>query len=123
MINDIIRDRSVRIVAQVAFFPANSAGDDILVFADDERTAPIATFHTLRQQAAKEDDSPYLALSDFIAPQSSGVKDYIGMFACSAGFGVDELVAKYEAEYDDYHSIMIKAIADRLAEATAEAAT
>ena len=121
MIQQVIRDKSLRIVAQVAFFPANAVGDDIQVFADETRSAPLATFHTLRQQAAKEDDSPYLALSDFIAPLNSGVHDYIGMFACSAGFGVDALVAKYEAEYDDFHSIMVKAIADRLAEATAEA--
>ena len=104
----------------VGLFPANSVGDDVEVYADENRKTPILVFHTLRQQMLKEPGDPYLALSDFIAPKESGVKDYLGAFAVTAGIGVDELADSFKKEHDDYQSIMAKALADRLAEAFAE---
>ncbi|XP_035261916.1 methionine synthase [Anguilla anguilla] len=108
----------------VGFWPAQSAGDDIHVYAHDAfpRSAqPVATFYGLRQQAEKESSStdPYLCLSDFVAPADSGVPDYIGLFAVGC-FGAEELSRNFEAQGDDYNSIMVKALADRLAEAFAE---
>jgi 5-methyltetrahydrofolate--homocysteine methyltransferase len=125
MLKDLVASRKLTARAVVGLFPANSVGDDIEVYlpeADNDRQAPHATYHTLRQQAEKEDDSAahYLAMSDFIAPKASGVKDYIGMFA-NGIFGVEELMAQYKAELDDYRMIMVEALADRLAEAVAEA--
>ena len=90
----------------VAFYAANSVGDDIEVYEDDERTTVKQVLHTLRQQEAREEQSEYLAMSDFIAPKGSGVKDYIGLFAVTAGIGMDKLIAKYEADKDDYGKIM-----------------
>lgn len=101
-------------------FPAQSDGDDILVFGDEHRLQPIQHFRTLRQQLKKTASEPNIALADFIAPQSSGVKDYVGAFAVTAGLGLEPLVAEKEADHDDYGSIMLKAVADRLAEAFAE---
>lgn len=105
--------------AVVGIYPANSVGDDIEVYADENRTEPVETFYTLRQQEEREDDA-YLALSDFVAPKGSGVKDYVGAFAVSCGFGSHELCEKYKAEHNDYNVIMTEAIADRFAEAFAE---
>jgi len=122
LLAQIVKDKSLKARGVVSFYPANSVGDDIEIYADDDaRDAAVATFYTLRQQAQKEDaEQPYMALSDFIAPKSSGVKDYLGMFAVSAGFGCEELCKKFEAVFDDYKSIMAKALADRFAEAFAE---
>jgi hypothetical protein len=75
----------------VGFFPANAAGDDIEVYTDDERTQVATKFHGLRQQAEKDTEEPYCCISDFVAPKGSGIKDYIGMFACTAGIGLDEV--------------------------------
>ena len=111
---------SIRLRGVAGIFPANASGDDILVFEDEERTEPVATLHTLRQQSVKTPGKPNRALSDFVAPLGSGVRDYVGAFAVTAGHGVSELVARFEAEHDDYAAIMIKALADRLAEAFAE---
>jgi 5-methyltetrahydrofolate--homocysteine methyltransferase len=105
--------------AVVGIYPANSVGDDIEVYDNEERAAVAGTFYTLRQQEEREDDS-YLAMSDFIAPKSSGVKDYIGAFAVSCGFGSDDLCEHYKKELNDYNVIMTEAIADRFAEAFAE---
>jgi len=105
-------------MAVVGIYNANSVGDDIQVYdADGKETSK---FFTLRQQAEKEGNDPYLALSDFIAPKDSGVGDYLGMFVTSAGFGLDKITAKFKADEDDYSFIMAEAIADRLAEAFAE---
>ncbi len=106
----------------VGFWPANATGDDIELEVADAQTgeASKVMIHTLRQQAEKIDGQPYYALSDFIAPKESGIQDYFGGFAVTTGIGVDELVAEFEANYDDYNSIMAKALADRLAEAFAE---
>ena len=104
----------------VGFWPATSIGDDIEVYADPTRTAVRAIVHTLRQQMEKPPGRPNQALADFVAPHSSGVRDYLGAFAVTAGIGAAELVARFEAANDDYRAIMTKALADRLAEALAE---
>ena len=125
LLRQIVDERQLKAHGVVAFYPANSQGDDMLVYEDDDLPRddePLARFCGLRQQAEKETkDEPYLCLSDFVAPLNSGIGDYIGMFAVSAGFGVKELVARYEQDNDDYNVIMVKALADRLAEAFAEA--
>lgn len=120
MLDDIIAHKWLTANAVVGFYPANSVGDDIEIYADENRDTVLTVFHTLRQQAERKDDRPHLALSDFIAPKNSGVKDYIGGFALTAGLNIDAMVKKYEADHDDYSSIMMKAVADRLAEAFAE---
>ncbi len=107
--------------AVLGLFPANAVGDDdVHVFADEGRGAPLAVLHHLRQQIEKPPGRPDLCLADFVAPRESGVADYIGAFAVTTGFGASELAQRYEAEHDDYHAIMAKALADRLAEAFAE---
>jgi len=120
-----ILDRIVeekRLVARgvFGFHPAASEGDDIVVYEDETRTKEKTRFCMLRQQQAKNDDKPHLALSDFVLPASSGIRDYVGAFAVTAGIGVDELVRAYEQSLDDYSAIIVKALADRLAEAFAE---
>jgi 5-methyltetrahydrofolate--homocysteine methyltransferase len=102
------------------FFPANSAGDDIVVYEDVTRTKELARLHTLRQQKDTQRGKPQLALADFVAPRESGHVDYIGAFAVTAGHGCQELAERFEKEQDPYNSIMVKALADRLAEAFAE---
>ncbi|KAJ9513004.1 hypothetical protein QJQ45_029222 [Haematococcus lacustris] len=123
MLHDMTVNKRVRLNAVVAFFPANSVGDDIEVYAEDTAESragpPVAKLHGLRQQAEKESGDPYYCLSDFVAPKGS-VDDYIGMFACSAGHGLEEVVAAHKAAGDDYSYIMAEALADRLAEAFAE---
>ncbi len=107
--------------AVVGFFPANSVGDDdIDVYPDETRGKAAYRLHHLRQQKAKPQDQAQLCLADFVAPAQSGRADYIGAFAVTAGIGIDEHVARFEAAHDDYSSIMLKALADRLAEALAE---
>ncbi len=101
-------------------FPANSNGDDIEVYTDEERTTLRCTLHTLRQQAEQKQASPNLALADFIAPKSSGIKDYIGCFTLTTGHGLQEIMDRFAEDHDDYHRIMAQALADRLAEAFAE---
>merc|ERR1712223_1149867 len=120
MLKNIINKNLLEARAIVAFYPANSVGDDIYVYESEDSTEPIATFHGLRQQLQTEAKSNHLCLSDFIAPLESGVRDYIGVFATSAGFGCNELCKKYNDEFDDYNSIMVSALADRLSEAFAE---
>ena len=106
--------------AAIGFWPANSEGDDILVFADESRKTPIATLHTLRQQLARREGRANVALADFVAPRASGLRDYIGAFAVTAGIGEDAVVERFKHANDDYSAIMAKALADRLAEALAE---
>ncbi|KAI8870927.1 methionine synthase-like protein [Ramicandelaber brevisporus] len=120
MLRTIIDKKQLKATGIVGMYPANSNGEDIEVYTDESRSTIQATFYGLRQQAEKESSEPYLNVSDFIAPKSTGIADYIGMFAVSAGFGVDEMCAAFEGEHDDYSSIMAKALADRLAEALAE---
>jgi 5-methyltetrahydrofolate--homocysteine methyltransferase len=102
------------------FFPANSDGDDIEVYSGEDRARVVTVFHSLRQQVEKRPGEHNLALADFIAPKSSGRVDYLGAFAVTTGFGVEELSAQFEREHDDYGSILTKALADRLVEAFAE---
>jgi len=102
------------------FWPANAEGDDIVVYKDDNRWEELTRLPMLRQQELIADGRPNRSLADFIAPRESGVPDYIGMFAVTAGLGADELVRGFERDHDDYNAIMVKALADRLAEAFAE---
>jgi 5-methyltetrahydrofolate--homocysteine methyltransferase len=121
MLERIVREGSLRANGVVGFWPAASTdSDDIVLWSDEARTRQLATIHTLRQQFAKTGGRPDLALSDYVAPLGSGVADHIGMFAVSAGFGLEELRAAALADNDDYASIMAAALADRLAEAFAE---
>jgi len=121
MLQKLVAERWLVARAVVGFFPANSNGeDDIQVFADETRQSILLRLHHLRQQKAKPVDQAQSCLADFIAPLSSGRADYIGAFAVTAGAGIDEHVARFEAAHDDYSSIMLKALADRLAEALAE---
>ena len=101
-------------------FPANSNSDDIEVYNDESRKKILAKFITLRQQLQKREGEPNYSISDFIAPKESKIKDYVGCFCVTTGFGTDELSKQYEDKIDDYSSIMVKALADRLAEAFAE---
>jgi 5-methyltetrahydrofolate--homocysteine methyltransferase len=102
------------------FYPANSDGDDIIIYTDDSRAQELTRFHMLRQQWEREGQTSFRSLADYIAPVSSGKADYLGAFAVTAGIGTDELVKQFEAKHDDYNAIMTKALADRLAEAFAE---
>ncbi|MGE5230342.1 MAG: vitamin B12 dependent-methionine synthase activation domain-containing protein, partial [Deltaproteobacteria bacterium] len=120
MLRTIVAERSLTARGVVGFFPANAVGDDIELYADDARGAVLATVHTLRQQMSKSAGRPNLALADYVAPRESGVRDYLGAFAVTAGHGLDGLVTRYEAQHDDYSAILAKALADRLAEAFAE---
>ena len=119
MLKKILKEKSLKAKAIFGLFAANSVGDDIEVY-DQEKTKTLAKFLTLRQQLKKKEGEPNIALSDFIAPKDSEIEDYIGCFCVSTGFGSDELSKAYEDKIDDYSSIMVKAIADRLAEAYAE---
>ncbi|MCH2034603.1 MAG: methionine synthase [Tenacibaculum sp.] len=116
LLNQVIEEKLLKAKAVFGLFEANSVEDDIIVNADDKEY----TFLTLRQQLKKREGVPNIALSDFIAPKDSGIQDYLGTFCVTAGFGTAELAAEYEKNNDDYNSIMIKAIADRFAEAFAE---
>jgi 5-methyltetrahydrofolate--homocysteine methyltransferase len=120
LLDRIIREGRLEARAVLGFFPAAAVGDDIEVYADEQRGAPTGVIHTLRQQLPRRDGRPNLALADFVAPLGSGAPDYIGLFAVTAGHGIDPLVAEFEASQDDYNAILTKALADRLAEALAE---
>ena len=120
MLDQIVREKWFKAQATIGFWPANAVGDDIDVYADDTRKNKIATFHTLRQQLEKREGRFNTALSDFIAPVSSGVPDYIGAFVVTAGIGEDAIADRFKLANDDYSSILCKALADRLAEAFAE---
>nr|WP_199162467.1 methionine synthase [Elizabethkingia sp. ASV34] len=118
ILKKLIEDKSLTAKAIFGLFPANAVKDDI--FLQNEQGEDIGKFITLRQQAKKSEGKEYLALADFIAPKETGIQDYIGCFCVTAGFGADEVAAKYNEENDDYNSIMVKALADRFAEAYAE---
>ena len=117
----IVDERLLKARGVYAFWPANSDGDDIVLWSDDSRRHERARFNLLRQQETKfEGQSVYRSLADYVAPIDSGLADYVGGFAVTAGIGADEVVGAYEAAHDDYSAIMVKALADRLAEAFAE---
>jgi 5-methyltetrahydrofolate--homocysteine methyltransferase len=120
MLARIIEERWLQANAVIGLFPANSVGDDVEVYADESRGHALATFHFLRQQMVKPEDRANQCLADLIAPKAAGVKDYLGCFAVTAGIGIEPRVEAYEARHDDYNAIMLKALADRLAEAFAE---
>ena len=120
MLKRIIDEQWFTPKAVVGFWPAGRSGDDIHLFADESRAAPIATLFTLRQQLARRDGRPNVALADFVAPASSGARDYVGAFVVTAGLADDAIAKRFEHANDDYSSIMVKALADRFAEALAE---
>jgi len=120
MLEQIIAEKWFRAGGVIGFWPANAEGDDILLYADEARKTPIATLHTLRQQLTKREGRYNEALSDFIAPRASSVPDYVGAFAVTAGVGEDEIADRFKLKNDDYSAILVKALADRLAEAFAE---
>ena len=120
LLDKIVAGRLLTARAVYGFWPANSDGDDIVLYEDAKSRKETARFCMLRQQSEKADDSPYLCLADLVAPISSGRLDHVGAFAVTAGLGAAELAHKFEQELDDYHAIAVKALADRLAEAAAE---
>lgn len=121
MLDEVIQKNLLQANGVVGLYPANSVGDDIEVYTDETRNEVKTVFHCLRQQGKKGTGIPNLSLADFVAPKDSGKIDYVGGFAVTGGLGIEPLIEKYEKDHDDYNSIMIKAIADRLAEAFAEA--
>ena len=120
MLNKIVNEKWLQANAVIGLFPANAVGDDIEVYTNEQRSEMLTKFHTLRQQTLKPAGHPNIALSDYVAPKSSGVNDYVGAFALTTGEGIDSRVEEFEKNHDDYSAIMLKALADRLAEAFAE---
>ncbi|MGK9038888.1 methionine synthase [Rhizobium sp. SA279] len=120
MLKKIIEENWFRPRAVIGFWPANAVGDDIRLFTDEDRRQELATFFTLRQQLSKRDGRPNVALSDFVAPVDSGVADYVGGFVVTAGIEEVAIAERFERANDDYSSILVKALADRFAEAFAE---
>ena len=120
MLEDLIAQEWVQAKAVFGLFAANSAGDDIVFYADESRSEALMTWFGLRQQHERPAGKPHWCLADFIAPGASGVRDWCGAFAVTAGIGIEHKLAEFEAAHDDYHAIMLKSLADRFAEATAE---
>jgi len=124
LLTDIVAGKQLTAKAVYGFWPAAAEGDDLILFDDEEHTRERARFHFLRQQQEKQpgEDAgkPYLSLADYVAPRGSGARDHIGAFAVTAGLGADELARAYQDKHDDYSAILVKALADRLAEAFAE---
>jgi 5-methyltetrahydrofolate--homocysteine methyltransferase len=121
MLKQLIAENWLTANGVVGFWPANSVGDDIALYADNTRKKRLATLHTIRQQMTREPGKPNLALADFVAPKETGLADYIGGFAVTAGIGEEDVARRFELANDDYSKILVKALADRLAEAFAEA--
>ncbi len=120
MLETLVRERWLTARAVLGFFPAGSDGDDVVVYEDASRARPAAALHHLRQQKAKPAGQSQLCLADYVAPRNSGVEDFIGAFAVTAGIGIEPRVAAFESANDDYSAILLKALADRFAEALAE---
>lgn len=120
MLQQIVDEKWLEAKAVVGLFPANSDGDDIEIYKDDSRTEVLSVQHTMRQQLKKTKKASNMALADFIAPKASGIPDYIGGFVVTTGIGIEKHIERFEKDHDDYNSIMLKALADRLAEAFAE---
>jgi 5-methyltetrahydrofolate--homocysteine methyltransferase len=120
MLDKIVSEKWLTANAVIGFFPANSVGDDIELYTDESRTEVLETLHHLRQQNIKAPGRANFCLSDFVAPKDSGKADYIGGFAVTSGIGIETKIEQFEKDHDDYNSIMLKALADRLAEAFAE---
>lgn len=120
MLDDIVSKKMLIARGVIGLYPCNATGDDITVYSDETRSQVLHTFHFLRNQQQKEPGQPNFSLADFVAPVEAGIVDYFGGFAVTAGLGVEEWVARYEQDLDDYSAILIKILADRLAEAFAE---
>ncbi|HEU4494548.1 MAG TPA: methionine synthase [Rubrobacteraceae bacterium] len=121
LLDRVVAERWLRARAVVGLFPANALpNDDVEVYADESRSSVLATLHFLRQQKAKPPGRPNRSLADFVAPRETGLEDHLGLFAVTVGIGAEEAARRFEEEHDDYNAIMIKALADRLAEAFAE---
>ncbi|MCK5337958.1 MAG: B12-binding domain-containing protein, partial [Bacteroidales bacterium] len=120
MLQKIITDKMLRAEAVIGFYPAASRDEDVIIYEDDKRLKADGTVRFLRNQESKKEGIPNLSLADFVAPENSGIKDYIGGFAVTAGIGIEKWVGEYEKQGDDYSSFMLKILADRLAEAFAE---
>ena len=120
MLHQIVTERWLSAHAVIGLFPANAVGDDIVVYEDESRSDVRLVFHCLRKQGKQPAGRPNECLADFIAPAETGIPDYLGGFACTAGEGIDAHVKRFEADHDDYSALMLKALADRLAEALAE---
>jgi len=122
MLKRMVSEKWVRASGIIGFWPANASGDDITLFTDEKRSEELATLFTLRQQIARDPsrDRAHTALADFVAPKETGLADYVGGFAVTAGLGEEEAIAKYVKPTDDYSRIILKALCDRLAEAFAE---
>jgi len=121
MLKQLIEEKWLTANGVVGFWPANRSGDDIEIYTDELRTKRLAVLHTLRQQMARDGSRANLALADFVAPKETGIADYVGGFTVTAGVGEEDVALRFEHANDDYSKIMIKALADRLAEAFAEA--
>ena len=120
LLQQLVTDKSIRANGVYGFFPVNAVGDDIELYTDETRETILTRFHTLRQQGEKTGENANKALADYLAPRDTGLADYLGGFAVTAGVGVEELSRKFKDELDDYNAIMVSALADRLAEAFAE---
>ena len=120
LLDEMIENHQLKAHAVYGFWPAVSVGDDIELFTDTERSSKLTTFHFLRQQWERPGQDCFRSLADYVAPADVGRDDYLGAFVVTAGVGADELASRYEAEHDDYQAIMVKSLADRLAEAAAE---
>jgi 5-methyltetrahydrofolate--homocysteine methyltransferase len=120
MLEQIVAGRWLAANGAIALLPANSVGDDIELYADASRTTVALTWRNLRQQNQRPPGKPNYCLADFVAPKASGIADFAGAFALTAGLGIEKKLAEFEAKRDDYSAIMLKALADRLAEAFAE---
>ena len=120
MLDTIIKEFWLELTAVFGFFPANSNGDDIEIYRDESRNEIVTTLHHIRQQMQKAPGQPNYCLADLIAPKSTRKKDYLGGFAVTSGIGIEGHLRMFEENHDDYNSILLKALADRLAEALAE---
>lgn len=120
MLDDVVANKKLQANAVVGIYPAHSVNDDVEIFADSSKSDKLDTYHFLRQQGKKSQRLPNLSLADFIAPKDSAFEDHLGFFAVTAGIGIESIIERFEEEQDDYSVIMIKALADRLAEAFAE---
>ncbi len=120
LLNRLVREGILQANGVFQFFPANSIGDDIVLYTDESRQKELGRLPMLRQQWERQGQKSFHSLADFVAPADSKIADYLGMFAVTTGTGIDPIVAEFEANHDDYSAIMVKALADRLAEAFAE---
>ena len=120
MLERLVAEKWLKARAVYGLFPANAVGDDTELYTDESRSEVLTTLHHLRQQSEKPAGRPNRSLADFVAPKETGIRDYMGAFAVTAGIGIDEHLARFHAELDDYSAILLKALADRLAEAFAE---